>query len=68
MRVWTNTKLSGVWLNAIAVVVADNAKEAAEYLEEDLKAFRLEQPVNPDDMELLLTQSPRARILFNGAC
>lgn len=66
MKVWTCKSLSGVYLNAQAVVVDDSREAAAVTLEHALKKAGLPQTVELGQLIELDLSIPGALILDNG--
>ena len=67
MKVYTNNKFEGFYPVGVgAVVVAENAKEAAEMLNDELRRLTLNETAKEDDMELLSTTFDGVRMLSDG--
>ena len=51
MKVWTNNMFKGFWpVGTAAVVVVNTSEEAAMYLNEQLKTFKLKETAYAKDM------------------
>lgn len=67
MKVWTNNKFEGFWPDgAAAVVVADHASDAVDYLNHALKEAGLPESAKVEDMKELLIRDGEYRILCDG--
>lgn len=67
MKIWTNNKFEGHWpVGTAAVVIAETAKDACEYLNIELKKEGL-RDANIEDMEELPQVEATIRILNDGA-
>lgn len=68
MKLWTNNKFKGFHpVVTAAVVVADNATDAADFLSIFLEARGLE-PAKVEDMEEMIFVEGQVRILCDGDC
>lgn len=66
MKVFTNRQFAGLWpVGSAAVVVADNAEQAADYLMQKLSEIWLTQEIKPADM-IELEMKHGVIILCNG--
>ena len=66
MKIWTNNKFKGFWpVGTAAVVVADTAKVAADYLSMFLQDKRLENAKEEDMVEFPFLEG-HVRILRDG--
>ena len=67
MKVWTNTQFEGHYaVGTAAVVVADNAEQAAELLNDACGKEGLGRPATAQQFTELTCVKPVARILCNG--
>lgn len=67
MNVWTNTEFEGFWpVGVAAVVVADDAEEAALLLNDELKRVGLRPIANAKQFVRMPTHIKGAVILNNG--
>ena len=67
MNVYTNNNFKGHWpVPTACVVVATNRFQAAELLSVQLRVLGLEQTVNPDDFELVDTETVWVHMLSDG--
>lgn len=67
MKVFVNTHLKGVYLNAVCVAFADTKDEAVQQMEAECFTAGLEQKVDPAKViELTDYGVPRASMLWNG--
>ena len=66
MKIWTNAKFEGFYpVGSAAVVIAENASDAADYLSMFLSELGLEN-AKEEDMEELLFVDGQVRILCDG--